>query len=78
MYNLTNDELEMIKACASGTAWRDVCDKIKAARDGQYPPDWWEKVKLSGLMDKVMERWGANSDLRLEVQRPNGKWEEIN
>jgi hypothetical protein len=28
-----------------------------------YPDDWWDKVKLSGMMDRIMDRWGADSDL---------------
>lgn len=62
--NLMRDELEKLKACESEWEWNKVCDAIKAARDGQYPPDWWAKVMLSGLGQCVASKWG--SDLKLE------------
>ena len=60
---ITQEELQSLEACQSEQDWSDACDAIKNARDGLYPPDWWDKVKLSGMMDRVMERWGENSDL---------------
>ena len=62
---LTDEELKSLEACQSGEDWRNACDKIKAARDGMYPDDWWDKVKLSGMMDRIMGRWGADSELTL-------------
>ena len=59
---ITDEELKSLEACQSGEDWRDACDKIKAARDGMYPDDWWDKVKLSGMMDRIMERCGADSE----------------
>ena len=60
---ITDEELKSLEACQSGEDWRDACDKIKAARDGMYPDDWGDKVKLSGMMDSIMDRWGADSEL---------------
>lgn len=56
---ITDEELKDLEACQSAQDWRDACDRIKAARGGMYPDDWWDKVKLSGMMD----RWGADSEL---------------
>jgi hypothetical protein len=62
---ITDDELKDLEACQSAQDWRNACDKIKAVRDGMYPDDWWDKVKLSGMMDRIMYKWGADSDLTL-------------
>ena len=62
---ITDEELKSLEACQSGEDWGNACDKIKAARGGIYPDDWWDKVKLSGMMDRIMDRWGADSDLTL-------------
>ena len=61
---ITKEELESIEACQTEQDWSDVCVAIKEARNGLYPPDWWDRVKLSGMMDRVMARWGANSELK--------------
>ena len=66
MKNLTQEELSILKACQSAEDWGDACDAIKEARGGMYPDDWWNKVKLSGLMDRILARWGANSTLRVK------------
>ena len=62
---ITDDELKDLEACQSADDWSAATNKIKAVRGGMYPDDWWDKVKLSGLMDRIMDRWGENSDLTL-------------
>tara|TARA_R100000655_G_scaffold22030_1_gene44834 strand:- start:856 stop:1062 length:207 start_codon:yes stop_codon:yes gene_type:complete len=62
---LTDEELKSLEACQSGEDWSNATNKIKAARDGMYPDDWWDKVKLSGMMDRIMDRWGADSELTI-------------
>lgn len=63
--NITDTELAMLEAVTTDDEWNQACDAIKRARGGAYPPDWWAKVKLSGLMDRVMARFGETSDLRV-------------
>ena len=65
MSNITQEELELLDSCQSAKDWGQACDKIKKARGGEYPPDWWDKVKLSGMMDKILARWGRDSSLTL-------------
>ena len=65
MNNITNEELSMLEACQSAKDWGQACDTIKKARGGDYPEDWWEKVKLSGMMDRIFSRWGGSGDLKL-------------
>jgi len=62
---ITDDELKDLESCQSADDWSAATNKIKAARGGMYPDDWWDKVKLSGLMDRIMDRWGESSDLTL-------------
>lgn len=59
---ITEAELEALRACQSSKQWGAACDAIKEARGGAYPPDWWAKVKLSGLMDEVCGRFGSSSE----------------
>jgi hypothetical protein len=65
--NITEDEIAMLEACESSADWSAVCRKIKAARDGAYPPDWWPKVKMSGMMDRIMAKWGSSSEIKIAV-----------
>lgn len=64
--NITDEEMAKLEACQTEQDWADACDEIKAARGGvQYPDDWWAKVKMSGLMQKIMDRWGESSELQI-------------
>ena len=65
MNNITNEELSMLEACQSAQEWREACDKIKGARGQAYPDDWWNKVKLTGMMDRILARWGDDSKIRV-------------
>ena len=62
---ITKEELEMLEACRNESDWGKACDAIKKARKGMYPDDWGDKVKLSGMMDRIMGRWGGSSELTL-------------
>jgi hypothetical protein len=65
--NITDEEMSKLEACTNGQEWADACDEIKAARGGvQYPDDWWAKVKMSGMMQRIMERWGESSELEIK------------
>lgn len=59
MSNITDAELEKLKAAKTQGEWNAACDEIKKARGGQYPADWWAKVKLSGIMDEAVARFGG-------------------
>lgn len=51
--NLTEEELTRLKGCKTQTEWNQACDAIKRVRGGQYPPDWFPKVHMTGLMAKA-------------------------
>ena len=69
MNNITNEELSMLEACQSAQDWREACDKIKGAREQCYPDDWWNKVKLTGMMDRILARWGEDSKVRVSSHK---------
>lgn len=62
---ITKEELAMLEACQSANDWSEATRKIKDTRGQTYPEDWWEKVKLSGMMDRIFSRWGGSGDLKL-------------
>lgn len=63
--DLTQEELEKLEGCYSREEWTVTCDEIKAARDGAYPPDWWQVVKLSGMMARITARWGSDDEIHI-------------
>lgn len=54
---LTNEEFEALKNSKNQTEWADLCDKIKHARSGGYPSDWYVKIIMSGLAMKTKASW---------------------
>ena len=67
MSKITEKELDLLRSCQTEVQWNRACDSIKKARDGSYPSDWWDKVKLTGLMDNIMERWSDDSELKMST-----------
>ena len=63
--NITDEELAQLEKVESPDDWNAVCDAIKSKRDGSYPPDWWPKVKLSGLMDRVFDRLNMSTEIKV-------------
>jgi len=45
--------------------WNRRCDEVKAANGGGYPDFWYEKVILSGLLDKTLG--AGSSDVKIET-----------
>ena len=55
--NITQDEELTLLDSKNDTEWNNACDAIKKARNGQYPPDWYEVVIAGGLMGCVTTSW---------------------
>jgi hypothetical protein len=55
--NITEEEIMKLLESSGAQQWNATCDEIKKARGGQYPPDWFKEVILSGLAGKVAENW---------------------
>ncbi len=49
---LTKNEIERLNEAKTEHEWNDVCDAVKAARDGNYPRDWYSRVVRSGLLNR--------------------------
>ena len=62
---ITPEQMQSLEDCQSASDWSKACDAIKAASESGicYPENWWEKVVQSGLMDRVMSRWGESSEI---------------
>ena len=56
--NLTEAEMAKLQKVTSSTEWNKVCDEIKEARGGEYPPDWFAKVVMSGLFNAIRVKNG--------------------
>lgn len=42
--NLTVDEIHMLDRADTADKWRAAVNKVLLAREGNYPPDWNERV----------------------------------
>lgn len=58
--NLTDQEIAKLMVTKSETEWNATCDEIKRGRDGEYPPDWYARIVLSGRMLSVQVNWCGN------------------
>lgn len=55
--NLTAQEEADLLRTKSEMDWSNVCDRIKADRGGAYPPDWFKKVLVGGIMADAKIFW---------------------
>ncbi len=55
---LTESEFAALNACQSADEWSAAVADVKKARDGGYPPDWYERMLKTGLADEINGRWG--------------------
>jgi hypothetical protein len=53
--NLTPQELERLKSSKTSSEWNAACSDIKKARANEYPPDWYEVMLKSGLMNQIVK-----------------------
>jgi hypothetical protein len=56
MEELTQEELDTLKASKSGEEWNAICDAIKT-KHGGYPDDWFQKVIMSGVLVTTSANW---------------------
>jgi hypothetical protein len=67
MNDLTDAELTMLWDVQNVAQWDRACLKIRRVRGGAYPPDWYRRVKGTGMMDEIFRRWGETPQLRLNL-----------
>ena len=58
---LTDEEMGSLISVKSEVDWADACRKIKSARGGQYPHDWFARVLQTGLMTRVCSSFTPNA-----------------
>ena len=58
---LTDQDMRDLEATACEEQWNAICDRVKTENDGQYPSDWFERVIMSGLAARTVERWKAGN-----------------
>jgi len=63
--NITEQEIEALESAMTEKEWNNACDKIKGARGGQYPEDWWPRVKLGGIMDAFGKRSNVSTEIKI-------------
>lgn len=55
--NITEAELKTLRDSTNEQQWNDACDAIKRVRNNKYPPDWFQKVMMSGLATTIQTSW---------------------
>jgi hypothetical protein len=60
---LTSDELLRLEDSKTEDEWNNICDDVKKARGGSYPPDWYNKVLASGLANRKNKLFTGDDDL---------------
>jgi hypothetical protein len=66
--NITQAELDALRSTKNESEWNNVCNGIKQARNGSYPPDWWAMVMLSGLAKEVANAWGDPDAFEIKIE----------
>lgn len=59
-FPLTEQELADADKIRTAADHRAYCDKLKAARDGNYPCDWGEKMLNTGKNDEIASRYDVS------------------
>lgn len=54
---ITCAEIASLKATKNSTEWDKLCDEIKKSRGGQYPPDWYPKIMMTGVAAEAQSNW---------------------
>jgi hypothetical protein len=67
---ITEAELARLEAATSDTEWNTACADIKAARGGAFPEDWDDKVRVGGVLDRFLKRFGDLSGTPIQVVVP--------
>lgn len=54
---ITEAELDGLAKTSTMDEWNALCKKVKDARDGEYPGDWYAKVMITGMLGDAEERF---------------------
>jgi hypothetical protein len=67
--NLTQQEISVLEACKSEEEWDAACLAVKTARAGHYPSDWWNTMKRSGRMDRIVASFAGSTEIKITSYR---------
>ena len=54
---LTDSQVKRFEGTASEKEWNSLCDIILDSNNGKYPDNWYEKIVLSGLVDRKQQEF---------------------
>lgn len=57
---LTDAEMFDLGKTRSGVEWNEICNRIKKARGGHYPREWFARIIRSGFMARIEATWGKS------------------
>jgi len=63
-YPLREEEILSLSNSNGGLEWLIIRNKIKSERDNQLPPDWFDTVIASGLVEDKIATWEAANHYR--------------
>jgi hypothetical protein len=66
MTPMTAEELARAEGVQTAEQWKAFTEMVKDARNGAYPSDWWQLMKVSGYMDRILARFGESSELKID------------
>jgi hypothetical protein len=64
---ITEAELATLESAKTDTEWNNACEVIKAARDGEFPSDWYERVMQAGVLIRFVARYGDSTGTPIKV-----------
>lgn len=56
--------VELMESSQNESEWNSNCDFIKRNFHG-YPRYWFEVIILSGLADRVAQKWGGDTNFHI-------------
>ena len=60
---LTDAEIIDLGKTRNEREWGEVCDRIKAARGGNYPREWFRRIVVSGFMAQTQRSWALGREI---------------
>jgi hypothetical protein len=67
---ITEAEIKTLEASITDTEWNSACAAIKTARNGAFPLDWNEKVRVGGVMERFIKRFSDYNGNSLYIVNP--------
>jgi len=71
-WHLSEEEIQALANSNGGLEWERVKESIRHSRGDELPPDWFETVIASGLIEDQIATWEAKTFPPEEWGYPNG------